>query len=148
MPFQSRSRARLHGFTLIELLIVVAVVGILAALVYPSYADNVRRGKIAEALAELSTLRVRLEQYYQDNRNYGSTASACGVAMPTLSTFTFSCNWGSGGTSQTFVATATGTGSMDGFVYTVSDSNAQATTQFFGVTTTATCWLRKKGDTC
>jgi type IV pilus assembly protein PilE len=148
MPFRARSRARLHGFTLIELMIVVAVVGILAALVYPSYADNVRRGKIAEALGELSTLRVRLEQYYQDNRNYGSTASACGVSMPSTTSFSFSCNWGSGGTSQTFLATATGTGGMDGFVYTVDDANAQKTTQFFSAASTATCWLRKKGDTC
>ncbi|MES2936533.1 MAG: type IV pilin protein [Pseudomonadota bacterium] len=138
----------MQGFTLIELLIVVAVVGILAALVYPSYADNVRRGKIAEALGELSTLRVRLEQYYQDNRNYGSTASTCGVTQPATTSFTFSCAWGSTSSSQSFVATATGTGSMTGFVYTVNDANTQQTTQFYGDTTTSSCWLRKKGDAC
>jgi hypothetical protein len=37
---------------------------------------------------------------------------------------------------------------MDGFVYTEDDANAQKTTQFYGATSTATCWLRKKGDTC
>ncbi len=148
MRFPVGSRARLHGFTLIELMIVVGIIGIIAAFVYPAYGDHVRRGKIAEALGELSTVRVRLEQYYQDNRNYGSTASTCGVAMPSTASFTFTCSWGSTSTSQTFVTTAAGSGAMTGFAYTVNDANAQRTTQFFGATTTDTCWLRKKGDTC
>lgn len=144
------SGPRARGFTLIELLVAVAVAGILAAIAYPSYAAYVRRGKIVEALAELATVRVRLEQYYQDNRNYGSTASACGVAMPTQPSFSFACSWGAGATSQSFVVTATGkaAASMNGFVYTVDDSNAQRTTQFDGTAVTATCWLKKQGESC
>lgn len=131
-------------------MITVAVVGILAAIAYPSYTDYIRRGKIVEALGELSTVRVRLEQYYQDNSNYGSTASGCGVAMPAQSSFTFTCTWGTGGTSQSFLATATGlaSGGMNGFAFTVDDSNAQRTTQFDGAAVTATCWMKKRGETC
>jgi len=49
------------GFTLIELMITVAVVGILAAVAFPSYTNYIRRGKIAEAQSTLSDLRLRAE---------------------------------------------------------------------------------------
>lgn len=141
---------RSRGFTLIELLIAVAVVGVLAAVAYPSYTEYVRRGRIVDALGQLSTLRVRLEQYYQDNRHYGSTAASCGVPMPATSTFAFSCTWGPGGTSQSYLLTATGlaSGGMEGYVYTLNEANAQATTLFGGDPVSAACWLRKRGDSC
>jgi type IV pilus assembly protein PilE len=139
-----------RGFTLIELIVAIAIVGVLAAIAYPSYTAYVRRGKIVEALAELATVRVRLEQYYQDNRHYGSTASACGVSMPLQPSFSFACSWGPGATSQSFVVTATGlaSASMDGYAYTVDDSNAQRTSLFEGAAVTAACWLKKRGDSC
>lgn len=139
-----------RGFTLIELVVTVAIVGILAAIAYPSYAAYVRRGKIVEALAELATVRVRLEQYYQDNRNYGSTATACGVSMPAQPSFSFACSWGPGATSQSFVVTASGQAGagMDGYTYTVDDSNTQRTTRFEGASVTAACWMKKRGESC
>lgn len=139
---------RERGFTLIELMITVAIVGVLAAIAYPSYVQYVRQGRIVEAQGELATLRVRLEQYYQDNRNYGSTASACGVSMPGLPAFAFTCSWGPGGTSQSFVAQATGRDAMNGYVFTVDDANTRRTTQFEGTAVTASCWLKKRGESC
>ena len=143
-------RRKPRGFTLIELMVAVAIVGILAAIAYPAYAAYVRRGKVVEALAELATVRVRLEQYYQDNRNYGSSASACGVSMPAQPSFTFSCSWGPGATSQSFVVTATGLAAagMAGFVYTVDDTNTQRTTLFEGDAVSAACWMKKRSDSC
>jgi type IV pilus assembly protein PilE len=139
-----------RGFTLLELLIAVAVVGLLAAVAYPSYTAYVRRGKIAAALGELSAVRVRLEQYYQDNRNYGSTATACGVPMPSAPAFQFSCNWGPGGTSQSFLVTATGqaSGGMAGYAYTVDQADQQKTVQFDGAAVDAGCWVKKQGEAC
>jgi type IV pilus assembly protein PilE len=144
------SDPRGRGFTLIELMIAVAIVGLLAAVAYPAYTAYVRRGKIAGALGELSTVRVRLEQYYQDNRDYGSTDSACGVAMPSATGFSFACSWGASSTSQTFVVTATGQASagMDGYVYSVNESDQQKTVQFGGATVNAACWIKKQGEAC
>lgn len=144
-------RRATRGFTLIEAMITVATIGILASIAYPSYAEYARRSRVAEATGELATIRVRLEQFYQDSRpsNYGSTAAACGVAVPVSNSFTFTCNWGAGGTSQSFLATATGTGNMAGYAFTIDHNNAHATTAYPGASgLPASCWIKRKGDAC
>lgn len=138
------------GFTLIELLVAVAIVAILAAIAVPSYTQYVQRSRISEATNELSTLRVRLEQFFQDNRNYGSTATACGVAVPASDSFDFTCNNG-GGSNQTFLATANGKASrnMAGFTFTINHDNQRQTTAFPGATgLPRDCWLLRAGDSC
>ena len=55
-------RANQRGFTLIELMIVVAIVGILAAVAYPSYAEYIRRGHRADARAGLLQAQQWLER--------------------------------------------------------------------------------------
>ena len=69
------------GFTLIELMITIVVVAILAAIAVPSYIQYIQRGKISEAVSNLSGARLQLEKYFADNRMYG-TGGTCGVAMP------------------------------------------------------------------
>ena len=144
----SKTLGPVRGFTLIELLIAIAVVGILASIAIPSYTSYARRGKIALALGELGAVRVKLEQYYQDNRNYGTTASSCPVPMPSASGFAFTCAWGASSTSQSFLLTATGTDGMAGYVYTVNETDQQKTAQFDGNAVNAPCWMKKQGDTC
>jgi type IV pilus assembly protein PilE len=152
-PTRWQRIGRAHGFTLIEVMIVVAVVGILAAIAFPSYTDYVRRSRIAEATGDLTAVRVRLEQVYQDNRNYGSTAANCPVALPNAGNkpFTYSCAWGATASSQSFVLTATGNagGPMDGYAFTLDNANNRATTAFVGAAgLPVACWLTKKGGTC
>lgn len=60
----------IKGFTLIEVMIVVAIIGILAAVAYPSYTEFVTKNNRAEALRELIHIANLQEQYYVDNRTY------------------------------------------------------------------------------
>ncbi len=144
---------RARGFTLIEVMIVVAVIGILSAIAYPSYTDYVRRSRISEATGDLSATRVRLEQFYQDNRNYNSSAAACGVAMPNAGNkpFIYSCTWGATASNQSFLLQATGRpgGAMEGYVFTLDNNNARRTTAFVGAAgLPLNCWITKRGDAC
>jgi type IV pilus assembly protein PilE len=141
---------KLRGFTLIELIIAVVVVAILAAIALPSYTEHVRRSRIVEATNELSTLRVRLEQYYQDHRNYGSTGTNCGVGVATTDSFDFACT-NNGADNQAFLATATGKASagMTGFTFTIDHNNRRQTTAFPDASgLPVDCWITRKGDAC
>lgn len=58
------------GFTLIELMIVVAILGILSAIAYPSYTSYVRKGNRADAIAGLLSLAGRMEEFYMNADTY------------------------------------------------------------------------------
>ena len=64
------------GFTLIELMITVAIVGILAALAYPSYDEYIKRSSRAEGQAFLSDASARQERYYAQNYKFASSIKA------------------------------------------------------------------------
>ena len=114
------------GFTLIEAMVIVAVLGILAAISVPNYSRYVTRGHLVDAGNALSEYRVRMEQFYQDNRTYAK-AGVCAQAVPAnLDNFAFACAIAAGG--QGFIATATGAGSATGFVYTINQANVHSTT--------------------
>lgn len=66
------------GFTLIELMVVVAIVGILAAIAYPSYLDQVRKGRRAEAQALLMELAQRQQNFLMIRRRYASSLDELG----------------------------------------------------------------------
>ena len=81
VSFHGRPARRNSGFTLIELMIVVAIVGILSAVAYPSYTEYIRRGSRSEATAALMEAQQFMERYYGANNRY-STAANGNPALP------------------------------------------------------------------
>ena len=145
------------GFTLIELMIVVAVIGVLAAIAIPNYNEYVVRSRITEALSALSQMATKLEQHFQDNRSYTTACAVAGTAAvaalpPDTNNFAFSCV----PAADTYVVTATGINKMDGFVYTINQVGAKTTTLSAAagkVTagwagTGSACWVLNKSGGC
>lgn len=77
-------RRKLFGITLIELLIVVAVLGILASIAYPSYRNYVIRARRADAKATLMDLSARMERYFSQNNTYATATIAAGSGVTDL----------------------------------------------------------------
>ncbi|HEY0841245.1 type IV pilin protein [Methylotenera sp.] len=134
-----QSYAVQKGYSLVEMMIAVAIIGILGSIALPKYGDYVKKGKAAEATSTLANLKVRMEQYYQDNRTYvgGICAPASGAKY-----FAYSC---SSATATAFVLVADGVGEMANFQYTVDQSDVKSS-KYDGVT--GSCWLTSKDATC
>ncbi|HEX7641403.1 MAG TPA: type IV pilin protein [Burkholderiaceae bacterium] len=152
-------KSRQSGFTLIELMIAVAIIAILSAIALPSYRSYVISGEVAEATNNLSALRAKMEQYYQDNRTYlssGTIYSPCDAtnSLPTLNGglkyFQIDCTSNGKWTSTSYTLTATGT---DGkptakFVYTLDNNNNQTSStpagSAWGAATCSSTWKTQK----
>lgn len=113
-----------RGFTLIELMIAVAVVGIIAAIAYPSYTEYVARGRRAQMTAELLAAQQWMERFYTENLRYDKTGAGTATTDSTQfpARFSTSPRAGEGNaaytialtavTSQSYTITATRTGAM------------------------------------
>ncbi len=155
------------GFTLLELMVTVAVIAILAGIALPSYNDYVTRSKFVEATGNLGDLRVKMEQYYADNRRYSTDAAGgtCGITggnTPAASDaryFTYVCasTAPNGVGDQQFVLTANGVAAqgLGGLSFTVNHANNKTTVvaggsdiENKGYAGAAACWVRKKPSDC
>ena len=146
-----------RGFTLLELMIVVGIIAILSAIAIPAYNDYVLRGKLSEAYSQLSSLQIRMEQYYQDNRSYQqagtcSDGSNCAICAPSsgVTNFQYSCATTNAGQNYSYSATGQATVGTDGFLFTVNDAGVKATTTSGNAATNGWpsntgCWIRNKG---
>ncbi|APV49700.1 hypothetical protein BWI17_08410 [Betaproteobacteria bacterium GR16-43] len=136
-----------QGFTLIELMIVVGIVGILAAIAVPQYLDYITRSQLVPAHTGLQGFRVRMEQYFQDNRKYDCDG-ALGKS-PSIERFDVKCEK----TDNTFLITATGSdGRVKGpgtpFSMTIDHTGARTTTGAPSgwMPSPANCFVARKGS--
>ena len=114
VPIKKSSR----GFTLIEMMVVVAIIGILAAVAYPSYTEYVQRGNRTEGQALLNDAAAAQERY--NAQNYVYITSSADIAKLKVHSST-----SSGVTSQTgkytlSISTAAGDG---GYTLTATQQN-------------------------
>ena len=72
-------RNKTRGFTLIELMVVVSIIAIIAALVYPSYRENVRKARRADAQGVMFELTQWMERFYTENGRYHQTRAGTAV---------------------------------------------------------------------
>jgi type IV pilus assembly protein PilE len=136
-------KAGQKGFTLVELMIVVAIIGILASIAIPAYTDYTKKGKAAEATGNLADLRVKMEQYFQDNRTYvgGNCTPTSGAKY-----FTYACSVAPSATAYTLKATGKATEDMGNFDFSVDQANGK--TSHYDGTAGASCWLTSKTGSC
>lgn len=141
---------RQNGFTLIELMVTVAILGILAAIAIPNYADYLTRGRIPDAVSGLAAKKVRMEQYFQDNRTYVD-APACAPDSNTSPFFDFSCDGAP--TAAEFTLQAVGKAAMTGFTFTINQAGTRTSTvsealEANGWAGNDSCWIARKGGSC
>jgi len=73
---------RQSGFTLVELVIVMAIVAILAAVAFPAYQQQVRKGNRAAAQSEMMDIANRQQQFFLANRSYADSLDGLSYALP------------------------------------------------------------------
>ena len=108
------------GFTLIELMIVVAIIGILAAVAIPAYQDYIARAQVAEPVQLLGGLKGPIEEWVGNAGLFPTDAELSGMGAKTTGTYTAS------------IASTVGTGGAGVIVATMNASgvnpNIQSTT--------------------
>ena len=120
-------RSMQKGFTLIELMIVVAIIGILAAVALPAYQDYTTRAKMSEAILAGSACRTSITETIQS----ASSANAIGNNG-------WGCEQSVAASGTKYVATVTTTGYVSSTVPAVGDAIVTITTQNLKNTPTGT----------
>ncbi|WP_372739059.1 pilin [Neptunomonas sp.] len=78
-----RNMKKQQGFTLIELMIVVAIIGILAAIALPAYQDYTKRAHVTEGLTLAAAAKTAVTEYYSSQAAFPTTNASAGMTAST-----------------------------------------------------------------
>lgn len=116
-----------QGFTLIELMIVVAIIGILAAIAIPNYQTYTKKAKFTEVVQSTAPFKIAVEGCFQDWQTLGSCATAGTNGIPTAAGATGYVSSVSVGTSGQIVAVAISSNGLNGETFTLTPTAAGST---------------------
>jgi type IV pilus assembly protein PilE len=131
---------RQRGFTLIEVMVVVAILGIIAAVAFPSYRSYIIKANRSAAQSYMLEVAARQERYLLDARTYAADMATLGMTAPTNVSANYTVATVGAATTYTVTATPSGKQATDDAAcgtLTIDQANNKT---IGGSGTVANCW--------
>jgi type IV pilus assembly protein PilE len=142
-PARGAARGGAAGFSLIELMITISIIGILAAIAYPSFTRYVQRSRRSDATSTMLQDAQILQRCYSQNFSYLAACAGAPIGVNASSNGYYTVNVNPD-TQTHYLITATAVGTqlndLQCRTYTLDSAGTQTATDSGGAANTQTCW--------